>query len=60
MPLGWGDIEWEEIFSELVLLPGTVLIMEIGPRYRNEQPNSLARAKSLIALNNRAERGAAE
>lgn len=34
--------------------------MEIGPRYRNEQPDCLARAKNLITLNDRAERGAAE
>lgn len=44
MSLGWGDIEWDDIFGELVFLPGTVL-MEIGPRYRSEQPDCLARAK---------------
>jgi hypothetical protein len=60
IPLGWGDIEWDDIFSELVFLPGTVLMMGIGPRYRNEQPDCPARAKNLIALNNRAERRAAE
>lgn len=60
IPLGWGDIERDDIFSELVFLPGTVLMMEIGPRYRNEQPDCLAQAKNLIALNSRAERGAAE
>ncbi|RWQ35683.1 MAG: sugar phosphate isomerase/epimerase [Mesorhizobium sp.] len=51
MPLGWGDIAWEEIFSELAFLPGTVLMMEIGERYRSEQPASLERAKRLMALN---------
>lgn len=54
MPLGWGDIDWEDIFSELVFLPGTVLMMEIGRRYRAEQPASLERARRLIALNARA------
>ncbi|TIU10960.1 MAG: sugar phosphate isomerase/epimerase, partial [Mesorhizobium sp.] len=39
------------IFSELAFLPGTVLMMEIGERYRNEQPASLERAKRLMALN---------
>ena len=52
MPLGWGDIDWEDIFSELEFLPGTVLMMEIGARYRAEQPESLKRARSLMALNN--------
>lgn len=51
MPLGWGDIAWEEIFTELSFLPDTVLMMEIGRRYRREQPASLARARELAALN---------
>lgn len=51
MPLGWGDIDWESIFSELTFLPGTVLMMEIGRRYRAEQPASLERARKLLALN---------
>ncbi|NTF33972.1 TIM barrel protein [Rhizobium skierniewicense] len=51
MPLGWGDMDWEGIFSELTFLPDTVLMMEVGRRYRAEQPESLARAKRLIALN---------
>ena len=48
---GWGDIDWDDIFSELAFLPGTVLMMEIGQRYRSEQPASLERAKKLIAIN---------
>jgi sugar phosphate isomerase/epimerase len=51
MPLGWGDIDWDDIFSELDFLPETVLMMEIGARYRNEQPESLARARHLMSLN---------
>ncbi|MBC7313208.1 MAG: TIM barrel protein, partial [Rhizobium sp.] len=50
MPLGWGDIEWESIFSELDFLPGTVAMMEIGARYRAEQPESLERARKLLAI----------
>ncbi len=53
MPLGWGDMDWEGIFSELTFLPGTVLMMEIGRRYHAEQPESLTRAKKLIAENDR-------
>jgi sugar phosphate isomerase/epimerase len=51
MPLGWGDIAWEEIFTELSFLPDTVLMMEIGRRYRREQPASLVRARELAVLN---------
>lgn len=51
LPLGWGDIDWAKIFSELTFLPDTVLMMEIGQRYRAEQPASLLRAKELMALN---------
>lgn len=50
MPLGWGDIAWEDIFAELTFLPDTVLMMEIGRRYRAEQPASLERAKRLAGL----------
>lgn len=53
MPLGWGDIAWDRIFSDLTFLPGTVLMMEIGDRYRREQPESLKRARDLMALNSR-------
>ncbi|MET3897984.1 sugar phosphate isomerase/epimerase [Devosia sp. UYZn731] len=48
MPLGWGDIAWDDIFAELDFLPDTVLMMEIGCRYRSEQPDSLQRAKALM------------
>jgi sugar phosphate isomerase/epimerase len=51
MPLGWGDIDWDRIFTELAFLPDTVLMMEIGDRYRREQPASLERARQLMALN---------
>lgn len=51
MPLGWGDIDWDGIFAELDFLPDTVLMMEINRRYRSEQPESLERARALIAGN---------
>ena len=50
MPLGWGDIDWDTIFAELEFLPDTVMMMEIGPRYRSEQPESLRRARELAGL----------
>lgn len=58
MPLGWGDIDWDDIFDELEFLPDTILMMEIGPRYRNEQPQSLERARALIARNGRVAKAA--
>ena len=58
MPLGWGDIDWDWIFAELDFLPDTVLMMEIGPRYRSEQPGSLARARQLAGLGESALRAA--
>ena len=50
LPLGWGDIDWDGIFAELTFLPDTVLMMEIGHRYRSEQPESLRRARELAGL----------
>lgn len=51
MPLGWGDIDWETLFADIDVLPGTFLIMEIEARYRSEQPESLAIARRLIDIN---------
>ncbi|WP_062113989.1 sugar phosphate isomerase/epimerase family protein [Aureimonas sp. AU40] len=53
LPLGWGDIAWEDIFSELTFLPDTTLIMEIGAeRFAAEQPACLERARKLADLVN--------
>ncbi|KFL32749.1 myo-inositol catabolism protein [Devosia riboflavina] len=58
MPLGWGDIDWDRIFSELTFLPDTVLMMEIGRRYRAEQPESLRLARALAGLEGQAQEAA--
>lgn len=50
MPLGWGDIDWDGIFADINVLPGTVMMMEIGRRHRSEQPESLRRARQLARL----------
>lgn len=47
MPLGWGDIDWQGIFSELTFLPDTVLMMEIGRRYRAEQPAKVLKRRVI-------------
>ncbi len=49
LPLGWGDIPWENVFDEIEVLPGTTLILEIGERFGMERPESLARSRSLVA-----------
>jgi sugar phosphate isomerase/epimerase len=49
LPLGWGDIPWDEIAADLTVLPGTVLMMEIGARYRAEHAASLSRAREIAA-----------
>ncbi|NTS33027.1 sugar phosphate isomerase/epimerase [Phyllobacterium sp. BT25] len=53
LPVGWGDIPWEEIFAELTFLPDTMLILEITEdRFKAEQAESLALANKLAALVN--------
>ncbi len=49
LPLGWGDIPWDEIAPDLAVLPGTVLMMEIGARYRADHADCLARARAIAA-----------
>ena len=50
LPLGWGDIDWDHIVGSLRFLPDTVMMMEIGHRFRSEQPESLRRARQLAGL----------
>ncbi|MGO4448743.1 sugar phosphate isomerase/epimerase family protein [Phyllobacterium sp. TAF24] len=53
LPIGWGDIPWEEIFEELTFLPDTMLIMEItGERFASEQAECLERALKLAEIAN--------
>jgi len=55
LPIGWGDIAWEDIFAELSFLPGTILMMEISGRFRPEQAECLATARRFAeAVNSRA------
>lgn len=60
MPLGWGDIDWNRLFGSFDFLPGTVMIMEVGGRYRSEQAESLAIARRLVDLNASRQAKAAE
>ncbi len=58
LPLGWGDIPWDDIFDEFHCLPGSILVMEIGRRWRNEQADCLTRARELAALVNNRDKAA--
>jgi sugar phosphate isomerase/epimerase len=53
LPLGWGDIPFAEIFSELEFLPDTVMILELPQRYRTEWASSLAIARGLAEISAR-------
>ena len=37
LPMGWGDIGWETILPELACRPGTVMIVELPPRFRESR-----------------------
>ncbi|WP_087000989.1 sugar phosphate isomerase/epimerase family protein [Rhizobium sullae] len=51
LPIGWGDIPWEDIFSTLTFLPDTSLIMEINAeRFGDQHPACLERARRLAGL----------
>ncbi|MCY1745474.1 sugar phosphate isomerase/epimerase family protein [Ensifer sp. SL37] len=50
LPIGWGDIAWDDIFSELTFLPDTTLIMEISAeRFADQQLACLEQARRLAA-----------
>jgi len=54
LPIGWGNIRWDEIFSELTFLPDTILMMEISNRFRSEQASCLDQARKFAdAVNSR-------
>ena len=51
LPLGWGDIRWGEVAADLAtVLPGTVMILEIGARYRQDHGASLAAARRIASI----------
>lgn len=48
LPIGWGDIPWDDVLPELRFLPDTVFMMEIPPRYRSELKACAETAGRLI------------
>ena len=48
LPLGWGDIAWDDVAEDLqAVRPDTVMILEIGARYREEHAASLEKARRI-------------
>ncbi|MBB3996605.1 TIM barrel protein [Aureimonas pseudogalii] len=52
LPLGWGDIPFEAVAGDLDVLPGTMMILELGERFDTERAESLAEARRLAAIVN--------
>jgi sugar phosphate isomerase/epimerase len=60
LPLGWGGIAWDDILPELSIRPGTVMIIELPPRWHSEMEACLEEGRRLATLVGRAaERAAA-
>ena len=52
LPLGWGDLPWEEILPKLSFRPGTVMIVELFKRHWSELDDCAATARRLMAMVN--------
>lgn len=48
LPLGWGDIPFAELLPGLPFLPGTVLNVELPPKYWAEVDACAATARTLV------------
>lgn len=50
LPLGWGDIPWDDLMPDLAFLPGTVLNVELPTRFWSELDAVAERMRRLVAL----------
>ncbi len=50
LPLGWGDIPWDTLLPRLQVRPGTVMIVELPPRWHAEMAETLATARRHARL----------
>ncbi|HEX5078241.1 MAG TPA: sugar phosphate isomerase/epimerase [Geminicoccaceae bacterium] len=55
LPMGWGDIPWEEILPQLAFRPGTAMIVELPPRHMAELESCAATARRFMDIVNRAQ-----
>ena len=52
MPIGWGDMKWDDVLPGLALQEGSILMLELMPRYFHALEDSLAKARRFAALIN--------
>ena len=50
LPLGWGDIPWEDMLPRLAVQDGTVFMIELPPQFAEEAPVVAAEARRLSHL----------
>jgi sugar phosphate isomerase/epimerase len=50
LPLGWGDIPWDEMLPRLPVRDDTVFMIELPPQFVEEAPQVAAEARRLIDL----------
>lgn len=50
LPLGWGDIPWDDMLPRLAVHEGTVFMIELPPQFAEEAPEVAATARRLIDL----------
>lgn len=50
LPLGWGDIPWDDLLPHLTFRDDTAFIIELPPQFAEEAPAVAAEARRLIGL----------
>jgi sugar phosphate isomerase/epimerase len=50
LPLGWGDIPWDDMLPTLTFRDDTAFIVELPPQFAAEAPAVAAEARRLIGL----------
>jgi len=52
MPVGWGDMKWDDVLPGLVLMEDSILMLELLPRYFHALEDSLSKARHFATLIN--------
>jgi sugar phosphate isomerase/epimerase len=55
LPMGWGDIAWDEILPQLPFRPGTVMIVELMQRHWSDLDACAATARRFAEIVNRSQ-----
>ena len=50
LPLGWGDIPWDDMLPRLSFREDTAFVIELPPQFAEEAPTVAAEARRLIGL----------